>query len=55
MCMEIVKKVKCLHCEEILEGNKICKCGKVTLAKDVVTEGVLGKDYIDVGQKLLNE
>lgn len=53
--MNIIKKVKCLHCNEIIEGNKQCNCGKIAIATDIVTEGIEGKDYIDVSAKLLNE
>lgn len=53
--MQITKKVKCLHCEDVIEGTKTCSCGKITIADNVITEGVAGKDYVDVSQKLLNE
>lgn len=55
------KKVKCLHCQDELVGNKFssaaiaCKCGKVYMRGDLVCEGVEGKDFVDISPKLLNE
>jgi hypothetical protein len=57
----IPKKVKCLHCSEEIEGHplssegKSCKCGKVAMCAATIVEGVLGKDYVDISAKLLNE
>jgi len=58
--MNLKKRIKCIHCDDTLECNdtvcvKTCFCGKISLNCGVITEGVLGKDYIDVSQKLLNE
>lgn len=58
--MKISKKVKCLHCGSVVECNeqicvKSCSCGKVSISGEVITEGVLGKDYVDISAKLLNE
>lgn len=58
--MVLTKKIKCLHCEETLECNNAvctakCGCGKVSLNNGIITEGVQGKDYIDISPKLLNE
>ena len=55
----ITKKIKCLHCDEILtctEGVCVgkCSCGKVALNGKIVTEGVQGTDWIDVSPTLLN-
>jgi len=57
--MKIQKKVKCLHCGATLECNeqvciRKCTCGKVSLSGEVITEGVLGTDYVDVSPRLLN-
>jgi len=53
--MEIVKKIKCIHCETVVEQNGNCNCGKVKLTNGIITEGSLGKDYVDVSAQLLNE
>lgn len=57
--MKINKKVKCLHCGQTLECNEqscnlVCSCGKVKLSGEIITEGVLGTDYMDVTPRLLN-
>jgi hypothetical protein len=53
--MNIVKKIKCLHCGEVIEGNRSCGCGQIMIDEDTVLVGAAGKDYVDVSQKLLNE
>ena len=58
--MKISKKIKCIHCNTILECTethcvKTCSCKKVSLNGEIITEGVCGKDYLDVSPKLLNE
>jgi hypothetical protein len=58
--MKINKKLKCVHCGDIVECTeshcvKVCSCGKVSLNGEIITEGALGKDYVDVSPKLLNE
>ena len=53
--MIITKKVKCVHCSSVVEQNGNCTCGKVKLTNGVITEGSLGKDYVDVSAVLLNE
>lgn len=58
--MKINKKIKCLKCGQIIECNDIrcqqkCSCGKIGLTGEIVTEGVIGIDYIDVTPRLLNE
>lgn len=53
--MNIAKKVRCVHCQTIIEQNGQCVCGKVRLTNGVITEGNLGKDYVDVSAVLLNE
>ncbi|MFW6219552.1 MAG: hypothetical protein ACOC33_01660 [bacterium] len=58
--MKINKKLKCIHCGTVVECNEFrcvskCSCGKVIISGECVTEGSLGKDYIDVSAKLLNE
>ena len=53
--MNITKKVKCVHCQSVVEHSGACTCGKVKLTNGVITEGSLGADYIDVSQVLLNE
>ena len=53
--MQITKKIKCVHCQNIVEQNGACTCGKVKLTDGVITEGSLGIDYVDVSAKLLNE
>lgn len=58
--MVLTKKVKCLHCKQELECKDTictvtCNCGKVNINSGIITEGVQGKDYIDVSPKLLNE
>jgi hypothetical protein len=56
--MNIQKKIKCLHCGEIItvfEGTtNHCKCEKVIIVEGHV-RGVLGTDYTDVSPVLLNE
>lgn len=53
--MTITKKVKCIHCESVVEQNGSCSCGKVKLTNGIIIEGNIGKDYIDVSAQLLNE
>ncbi|MFW6272627.1 MAG: hypothetical protein ACOC2U_02465 [bacterium] len=53
--MNIVKKIKCVHCQETVEHNGSCSCGKVKMTNGTITEGKLGSDYLDVSAKLLNE
>jgi hypothetical protein len=53
--MKITKKVKCVHCQSIVEHNGNCVCGKVKLINGIITEGNLGKDYVDISAQLLNE
>ena len=57
--MKINKKVKCVHCKQELECNETtcvakCSCGKVGIHGEVITEGVLGVDYLDITPRLLN-
>lgn len=53
--MQINKKVKCLHCNGVIEQNGSCNCGKVKITDGTITEGSLGKDYVDISAMLLNE
>jgi len=53
--MKITKKVKCVHCQSIVEEDGSCSCGKVKLTKGTITEGRLGVDYVDISAQLLNE
>jgi uncharacterized protein YbbK (DUF523 family) len=53
--MVITKKVKCVHCSSVVEQNGSCSCGKVKITNGTITEGSLGKDYIDVSAQVLNE
>ena len=53
--MKIAKKIKCVHCQFVVEDDGSCNCGKVKLIHGSITEGKLGNDYIDVSQVLLNE
>lgn len=53
--MQINKKVKCVHCQSIVEHNGSCICGKVKVTNGTITEGILGKDYVDISAQLLNE
>jgi len=58
--MKINKTVKCLHCGQIIECTEIacvkkCNCGKISINGEIITEGVVGVDYIDISPKLLNE
>jgi len=53
--MNIVKKIKCVHCQTIIEENGVCKCGKIKIVQGTIIEGALGLDYIDISAKLLNE
>jgi len=53
--MRLAKKVKCVHCQSVVETEGKCTCGKVKLTDDTITEGQLGTDYVDVSAKLLNE
>ena len=53
--MKITKKIKCVHCQSVIEDNGACICGKVILTNGTITEGKLGADYVDVSAKLLNE
>jgi len=53
--MKISKKVKCLHCNSVIENNGRCECQAIFMVEGTVTEGALGKDYLDVSAVLLNE
>jgi hypothetical protein len=53
--MQLKKKIQCVHCHEIIDGNKRCSCGKVVIVNNIIVEGMIGKDYIDLSQQLLNE
>jgi len=53
--MQIIKKSKCIHCGSVVEQNGSCNCGKVKMTNGIITEGILGKDYLDVSAQLLNE
>jgi hypothetical protein len=53
--MKITKKVKCIHCQSVVEENGDCNCGKVKLTNGIIIEGNIGKDYIDISAVLLNE
>ena len=55
----IQKKIKCIHCGDVIECNEgvciaKCGCGKVSLNGTVITEGTQGTDWVDVSPKLLN-
>tara|TARA_Y100000310_G_C20704121_1_gene833219 strand:+ start:11036 stop:11212 length:177 start_codon:yes stop_codon:yes gene_type:complete len=57
--MKIQKKVKCVHCGQEIQCTESscstkCGCGKVSVVGTVITEGVFGKDYIDITPQLLN-
>jgi hypothetical protein len=53
--MTITKKLKCIHCGATVEQNGSCACGKVKIINGTITEGSLGKDYLDISAVLLNE
>lgn len=53
--MRITKKVRCLHCSTIVEGDASCTCGKIMIKENTVVVGAMGTDYVDVSPKLLNE
>jgi len=53
--MQINKKVKCLHCQSVVEHDGSCSCGKVRITNGTITEGSLGRDYVDISARLLNE
>lgn len=53
--MQISKKLKCVHCQTVVEQNGSCSCGKVKITNGTITEGSLGIDYIDISAQLLNE
>ena len=53
--MKINKKIKCVHCNSIIENNGKCICGKVNMINGIITEGKMGADYLDVSAQLLNE
>lgn len=56
--MELTKKYKCVHCGGVVECSNgvctvACACGKVKLSGQVIVEGTLGIDYVDVSQKYI--
>lgn len=53
--MKIPKKLKCVHCQDVIQGNTTCKCGTVSLVNETVVLGQLGKDYQDISAILLTE
>ena len=53
--MKINKKIKCLHCQNVVEENGKCECGIVILSNNIIVEGKLGIDYEDMSAILLNE
>ena len=57
--MNIPKRVKCLHCNEILnideKKNTKCSCGKITIVESTVVIGREGTDWVNISPVLLNE
>lgn len=55
--MSIKKKVKCLRCQEIVEGMDMrCGCGKVIICENVIITAITKDiDYEDLTPKLLVE
>lgn len=53
--MEIKKKVKCMHCNGVVEHSGSCNCGSIVMVEGVVNGAYAGKDYIDISPRLLNE
>lgn len=53
--MKIPKKVKCNHCQAIVEETGTCTCNSIVLAEGNVVKGTIGVDYTDVSAKLLQE
>jgi len=55
--MKIIKKVKCLHCNSLIEGENVkCKCGKIVIAENVVVSNAKPIiDYEDRTPKMLME
>ena len=57
----IKKKIKCVHCSDEIMLDEFssdivsCTCGAIKSSGDIITEGVVGDDWIDVSPKLLNE
>lgn len=50
--MKIVKKVQCLKCQAVIEGeNAKCTCGSVSINENTI----VGVDYKDLTPKLLTE
>lgn len=54
--MQIIKKIKCKHCGEIIEGENVkCTCGKVIIVENTIPPvAIVGIDYEDLTPKLLN-
>ena len=57
--MKIDKKIKCVHCgnEIVVDGlpEGRCACGTIVVTNGIITEGVVGTDWIDISPILLNE
>lgn len=53
--MKITKKVKCLKCDTVIEGDNTCTCGTVVINENTIIKGTIGIDYTDLTPKLLTE
>ena len=56
--MKMIKRIKCLKCNMIVEDTGRCSCNTVILVRGepVLKEGArLGIDYEDCSQQLLSE
>ncbi len=54
--MRLTKKAQCLKCNSMVDTEGACTCGFVQIVNDkIITEGVAGKDYVDMSAQLLNE
>ena len=53
--MIIKTKLKCIHCNSIVEDTGVCTCGKVKLSYSMIVEGKLHTDYVDITPRVLNE
>ena len=54
--MNINKKIKCNHCQAIVESNGKCDCQKIILVENqLVSQAIVGLDYTDLSPKLLME
>lgn len=50
---ELDKRLKCIHCQDLVEKSGTCSCGTIILNENQIIQGKIGVDYIDYSPQLL--